>query len=151
MNESFSAPEQIPNRCPACGSEVDSEPSPPTADTPCPHCGKPLWFVHKQVEHAVIVQFSAGRILKDGEFQHLREFLFARSPAPRVILNLTNCQYFSDTTLAGFIILYKRLTEARGKLKICCLRSPMLDVFKLARLDQLFDIYDDEKSALASL
>jgi len=40
--------------------------------------------------------------------------------------------------------------ESRGKLNICCLRPPMSDVFKLARLDQLFDIYDDEQTALAN-
>ncbi len=150
MSEMMQAPERIPSRCPLCGNELSPENSPPPADTPCPHCGKPLWFVHKLVEHVVVVDFSPGRILKDVEFQALREFLFAQSPAPKVVLNLINCQYFSDTTLAGFILLYKRLTEARGKLKICCLRSPMLDVFKLARLDQLFDIFDDEKDALAS-
>jgi len=149
MNQSIQVPERIPSRCPLCGTELSTDNSPPPAETPCPHCGKPLWFVHKQVEHVVIVDFSPGRILKDGEFQVLREFLFAQSPTPKVILNLTNCQYFSDTTLAGFILLYKKLTEARGKLKICCLRPPMSDVFKLARLDQLFDIYDDEKTALA--
>lgn len=98
----------------------------------------------------VVVRFSPGRILKEGEFQRLREFLFARSPNPRVVLNLNDCQYFSDTTLAGFIVLYKKLMEARGRLKICCLRPPMSDVFKLARLDQLFDIYDDEKTALVN-
>jgi anti-sigma B factor antagonist len=150
MNESMQALERIPSRCPLCGDELRPDILPLAADSPCPHCGKPLWFVHRQVEHVVIVDFSPGRILKEDEFRVLREFLFAQSPMPKVILNLTNCPYFSDTTLAGFILLYKRLTEARGKLKICCLRSPMLDVFKLARLDQLFDIFDDEKSALAS-
>jgi anti-sigma B factor antagonist len=150
MNESMQTPERIPSRCPLCGNELNPDTLPLAADSPCPHCGKPLWFVHRQVEHVAIVDFSPGRILKDGEFHVLREFLFAQSPMPKVILNLANCQYFSDTTLAGFILLYKRLTEAQGKLKICCLRSPMLDVFKLARLDQLFDIFDDEKSALAS-
>jgi anti-sigma B factor antagonist len=122
---------------------------PPTADTPCPHCGKPLWFLHSEASDVVVVRFSPGRILKEAEFQALREFLFGRSPSPRVVLNLNDCQYFSDTTLAGFILLYKKLTEARGKLRICCLRPPMSDVFKLARLDQLFDIYDDEKAAVA--
>ncbi len=150
MNESIQLPERIPFRCPLCGNELNTDNSAPAADTPCPHCGKPLWFVHKLVDHVVVLDFSPGRILKDGEFRVLREFLFAQSPTPKVVLNLTNCQYFSDTTLAGFILLYKKLTEARGKLRICCLRSPMLDVFKLARLDQLFDIFDDERSALSS-
>ena len=109
-----------------------------------------MWFLHCEIDHVEVIRFLPGRILKEGEFQALREFLFAHSPSPHVVLNLNDCQYFSDTTLAGFIVIYKKLTEARGKLKICCLRSPMLDVFKLARLDQLFDIYDDEKNALAS-
>jgi anti-sigma B factor antagonist len=148
MSRSFEAPETIPYRCPACGTPLGTE-SPPAAEAPCAHCGKPLWFVHKELNPLTIIHFAAGRILKDAEFQTLREFLFSRSPSPRVILNLDNCQYFSDTTLAGFILLYKKLAAAQGQLKICGLRSPMLDVFKLARLDQLFDIYDDERSALA--
>jgi anti-anti-sigma factor len=150
MNQTTETHEQTPHRCPACGNEVAEGPAPLVADTPCPHCGKPLWFVYRTVEGILIVEFLAGRILKDVEFLALREFLFAQNAAPRVVLNLLHCQYFSDTTLAGFIILYKKLTEARGKLKICYLRSPMLDVFKLARLDQLFDIYDDESGAVAS-
>jgi len=150
MNESFEALEGAPARCPSCDKQISVGATPPIADTPCPHCGKPLWFLHSEIGDVVIVRFSPGRVLKEAEIQVLREFLFARSPSPRVVLNLNDCQYFSDTTLAGFIVLYKKLTEARGKLKICCLRSPMSDVFKLARLDQLFDIYEDEKTALAS-
>lgn len=150
MNESSEAIDRIAYCCPACANPLGPGPSVPVADTPCPHCGKPIWFVYKELNPVTIIHFAPGRILKDGEFQTLREFLFARSPRPRVILNLDNCQYFSDTTLAGFIVTYKKLTAAQGQLKICCLRSPMLDVFKLARLDQLFDIYDDEPSAAAS-
>jgi anti-sigma B factor antagonist len=149
MNDLPDASSSSSGRCPACDNELDFGTSLPAADTPCPQCGKPLWFVHREIDHAVVIRFLPGRILKEPEFQAIREVLFARSPTPHVVLNLNDCQYFSDTTLAGFILLYKRLTEARGKLKICCLRSPMLDVFKLARLDQLFDIYDEEKAALA--
>lgn len=150
MSGSFEAAEGACARCPSCNKEIPAGPALPSAESPCPHCGGPLWFLHVEVGDVLIVRFSPGRILKEGEFQQIREFLFARDPHPRVVLNLDHCQYFSDTTLAGFIVLYKKLTEARGRLKICCLRPPMSDVFKLARLDQLFDIYDDEKSALAS-
>ncbi len=150
MNESLGASSDPPGRCPACDNELNLGTSLPAAETPCLQCGKPLWFVHSEINHVAVIRFLPGRILKEAEFQTLRELLFSRSPSPHVVLNLNDCQYFSDTTLAGFILLYKKLTEARGKLKICCLRSPMLDVFKLARLDQLFDIYDDEKAALAS-
>ncbi len=37
-------PEGTPNRCTICGKELVIEPSKPTMDAPCPHCGHLLWF-----------------------------------------------------------------------------------------------------------
>jgi hypothetical protein len=37
-------PEGIPNRCPVCGNDLKIDPSRPTLDAPCPHCGHLLWF-----------------------------------------------------------------------------------------------------------
>jgi len=37
-------PEGTPNRCPVCGNDLKVEPSKPTLDAPCPHCGHLLWF-----------------------------------------------------------------------------------------------------------
>lgn len=37
-------PEGVPNRCPVCGNYLKIEPSRPTRDAPCPHCGHLLWF-----------------------------------------------------------------------------------------------------------
>jgi hypothetical protein len=41
-------PEGSPNRCPVCGNEVKLDPSKPTLDAPCPHCGHLLWFASDQ-------------------------------------------------------------------------------------------------------
>jgi DNA-directed RNA polymerase subunit RPC12/RpoP len=41
-------PEGTPNRCPVCGKELKLEPSKPTLDAPCPHCGHLLWFSAEQ-------------------------------------------------------------------------------------------------------
>src|SRR5579864_6191239 len=45
MEISSRTPEGIPNRCPVCRNEVKVDPSTPTGDAPCPHCGTLLWFV----------------------------------------------------------------------------------------------------------
>ncbi len=37
-------PEGTPNHCPVCGNDLRLEPSRPTLDAPCPHCGHLLWF-----------------------------------------------------------------------------------------------------------
>ena len=37
-------PEGTPNDCPVCRKTLWIEPSHPTLDAPCPHCGSLLWF-----------------------------------------------------------------------------------------------------------
>jgi hypothetical protein len=44
MIPSSRTPEGQPCRCPVCHREVRIEPSFPTGDAPCPHCGQLLWF-----------------------------------------------------------------------------------------------------------
>jgi hypothetical protein len=44
MIPSSRTPEGQPCRCPVCHREVRIEPSFPTGDAPCPHCGHLLWF-----------------------------------------------------------------------------------------------------------
>ncbi len=44
MNPSTRTPEGQPHHCPVCGKTVVIEPSQPSGDAPCPHCGCLLWF-----------------------------------------------------------------------------------------------------------
>src|SRR5437667_3685123 len=44
MHISSRTPEGAPNRCPVCGNEVVLDPTVPSGDAPCPHCGQLLWF-----------------------------------------------------------------------------------------------------------
>ena len=37
-------PEGAPHHCPICHHDIQIEPSRPTLDGPCPHCGHLLWF-----------------------------------------------------------------------------------------------------------
>ncbi len=42
-------PEGTPNHCPVCGNDLRLEPSRPTLDAPCPHCGHLLWFAAEKL------------------------------------------------------------------------------------------------------
>jgi hypothetical protein len=48
MTISSRTPEGRPNECPVCGKRLVIEPSEPTGDAPCPHCGVLLWFAVQQ-------------------------------------------------------------------------------------------------------
>ena len=46
-------PEGQPNQCPLCGKFLRIEPSHPTNDAPCPHCGHLLFFVRDPEESSL--------------------------------------------------------------------------------------------------
>lgn len=44
-------PEGEANQCPVCRAVICIEPSQPTGDAPCPHCGSLLWFSAAQMQY----------------------------------------------------------------------------------------------------
>ncbi len=71
MQTSSRTPEGQSNQCPFCNARVKLEPSTPTGDAPCPHCGSLLWFVKTRRDHwlfahdwttAVCREYLAARI-----------------------------------------------------------------------------------------
>jgi anti-anti-sigma regulatory factor len=39
------------------------------------------------------------------------------------------------------------MQELKGKVRLCCLRPPVMDAFKVSQFDRLFEIYPDEPTA----
>src|SRR5262245_40048083 len=60
MEPSSRTPEGQSNFCPVCRHEIKIEPSRPTGDAPCPHCGHLLWFQEGlHVKEAIAAYFEA--------------------------------------------------------------------------------------------
>ena len=70
MQASSRTPEGRSNQCPFCNVRVKLEPSTPTGDAPCPHCGSLLWFVKTKADHWLFEH--------DWVTTELREYLAAR-------------------------------------------------------------------------
>ena len=48
------------------------------------------------------------------------------------------------------INMKKKVGQAGGKMKLCCIHPELKVVFKITRLDQVFEIFDEEQPALDS-
>ena len=57
-------PEGSPARCPLCGHDVQIEPSEPSRDAPCPHCGHLLWFVNLPSQAYLFDRLRKAEILR---------------------------------------------------------------------------------------
>lgn len=136
--------ENIPDCCPACGKEVTTE----SKEAPCPYCDRPLWFLRRTMGDVVILTFLPGPITGSEGFDRFREVLAAFSNASRVVLNLAHLPFIGSVFLGMLVTLRKRLMTANGELKICGVQPLTSAVFKVTKLDTLFDICVDERSAL---
>jgi anti-sigma B factor antagonist len=106
----------------------------------------------KDVEGVAVILILETATMLDGDRVEkvARELfeLIETKKYKKVLLNLYNAGYMSSTMLAQLVRLQRKMHEQRGKLRLCCLRPPVMDAFKVSQFDHLFEIYADEPSAL---
>lgn len=131
-------PEGRPNHCPICGTNLVLEPSSPAGDAPCPRCGHLLWFTWDDLGDSQVVKLS-GNLLDVATVATLFESLKARR-GQRIVLDFTDAQYVASQVLGKLINLKKRVLQEGGKLRLRNLHPDLKEVFRICRLDQVFDI-----------
>ena len=100
----------------------------------------------------MVVHFLDTRILDVVNINQIAEELsdiVEKKNYTRLLLNLTNVEYLSSAVLAKLIGLHKRLKELRGELRVCSVRDSIMEVFRITKLDKVFDIQSTEEEGLA--
>jgi anti-sigma B factor antagonist len=98
-----------------------------------------------------LVKFSDGKILDASNIEELGTQLFdlvEKENRKKMLLDFQNVEFLSSAALNKLIILDKKMKGVSGKLKLCSLRPEILEVFVITRLNQLFEIAEDEETAL---
>ena len=67
-----------------------------------------------------------------------------------LVLDGAHLEYVASATLGKLMTLSRLVTEAGGALKLCSLEPQFHDILRTTRLNEVFEIYDDEETALAS-
>lgn len=104
-----------------------------------------------EVGDVAVVRFVDRKILDAANIQELGDELFSlveQDKRDRILLNFTDVEFLSSAALNKLIIMDKKVKANGGKLKFCSLRPEILEVFVITRLNQLFEIKDDEGDAL---
>jgi anti-sigma B factor antagonist len=68
----------------------------------------------------------------------------------RVILDFRNVKFMSSSMLGKLVQVHKKAGEFKVKMKLCSIDPEIRQVFKITKLDKLFDIEADEASARAA-
>ena len=98
-----------------------------------------------------VVNFAAPTMLDanlidrmGGELYKLVDDLDKR----KIVLDFSEVRFLSSSALGMLLNLRKKASSAKGQVVICSLRDDLLKVFKITRLDKLFQFFDTEEKAL---
>ncbi|MCK6455229.1 MAG: STAS domain-containing protein [Phycisphaerae bacterium] len=100
-----------------------------------------------------VVEFSDRKILDELCIQEIQDELMKlvdSEPKIKLLVSFGNVDHLASAALGMLITLNKRVQEKGGVLKLSNIRSQIFEVFKITRLNKLFDIHDTAEQAQAS-
>ena len=98
-----------------------------------------------------VIEFNDRKILDELSINEigdqLREVADAEQ-AVHILLNFKNVEHLSSAALGMLITLDKRVKEQKGQLKLSDINPQIYEVFKITRLNKLFEIHESASQAI---
>lgn len=98
-----------------------------------------------------IVEFEDRKILEETSISEIGDLLLdvvSSEPDLRMVLSFRNVEHLSSAALGMLITLRSQVREKGGHLKLSNIRPQIYEVFKITKLDKLFDIHDTAAQAM---
>ena len=99
------------------------------------------------------VEFVDRNILDEANIQTISEEISAlidRADAPKLLISFANVDHLSSAALGALITINHRVRDRDGQLRLANIDPQIYEVFKITKLDKLFQIHDSTDAALAS-
>jgi anti-sigma B factor antagonist len=105
----------------------------------------------REVSHVTIVDIN-GRITLGDETGQLRDTVrqLITQGKKKIVLNLANVDYIDSSGVGELVSSFTTVRNAGGELKLLALAKKVQDVLYVTKLYTVFDIKDDEFTAVKS-
>lgn len=106
----------------------------------------------KKADRVSIIEFADRKILEELSIQEISDELnelVEAEPGIRILLNFKNVDHLSSAALGMLIKLNGKIKDQSGLLKLSDINRQIFEVFKITRLNKVFDIHDTADQALA--
>jgi anti-sigma B factor antagonist len=107
----------------------------------------------QEIEDVLVVYFTDAKILDEARIQQIGKELMEMSASAtnkKMVLNFQGVQFMSSAMIGKLVLLNKKCKAAEVSLKLCQISPNVLEVFKITRLNKVFEIHPDEEKALKS-
>ena len=97
---------------------------------------------------ATIISLT-GTLSDESNRKAKEEFLqVIKNPPRRMVVDLSRIDYISSSGIALLVAILCRCRQISCGMSICGLRSDTQELFRLTRISQVFEIYEDVNAAL---
>ncbi len=105
-------------------------------------------------KNATIATLTDERILEEIDVQGLENSimpLIEEAGGINLVIDFGNVKFLTSAVLGLLIRASKKIYESEGQLRLCGINPQIFKIFKITRLDRVFDIYEDREKAIQSL
>ena len=105
-------------------------------------------------ENAVVATLADEKILEQADIEALEASimpLVEQVGKINLVISFANVKFLTSAVLGLLIRVSKKIYESDGQLKLCNIEPKILEIFRITRLDKVFDIYEDRDEALSAV
>ncbi|MEJ2009430.1 MAG: STAS domain-containing protein [Acidobacteriota bacterium] len=111
---------------------------------------RPSEFDHR-AENVVVVHLKGSLVQGPAVSFFLEQIrLLVSRGVSNFVIDLLEAGYIDSRGVGGLAAAYNAIRDARGKIRYILASKELLSALSKIHLDQVFDIFEDEASALAS-
>jgi anti-sigma B factor antagonist len=105
----------------------------------------------REVSHVTIVDIN-GRIVLGDEIEQIRDTVreLVAAGKKKIVLNLAKVDYIDSSGVGELVASYTNVRNAGGEMKLMNLTKKVHDILNVTKLYTVFDIKDDEFTAVKS-
>ena len=101
----------------------------------------------------LVIEFCSDSILDSVQIESIGGELYTiadRSAFSRIIVDLENVEFMSSALIGVFIKFNMRVRKNESELKLCNASEDLINVLKVTKLDNVFDIHTTRRAAIES-
>jgi anti-sigma B factor antagonist len=108
----------------------------------------------QKVGKVAVVDFVDSAIMDMQQIQQITEELIGMIDSQDekfLLLDFSSVKFLSSQTLGVILKIHQKLSEREGWLGLCGLRKDLYKIFRLTRLDRLFNFYATQQEAFSAV
>jgi anti-sigma B factor antagonist len=108
----------------------------------------------QEIEDVLVVYFTDAKILDEARIAQIGSELMnavaSASQKKKMLVNFQGVQFMSSAMIGKLVLLNKKCKTDEVVLKMCNISPNVMEVFKITKLNKVFEIFDTEEKAIKS-